>query len=119
MDIHKVVVYDPRADGIAYETFRSVAAINSVAAECMHDGLSAKVLSSVVGRKGPTSHNNVTFERVLREYQKKGPYLVVVMGGKVHSEYYTLEDSLKVDLEGLASENNQIVFSYLKDTMID
>lgn len=113
MDIKDVKVYDPKQDGLDFETYRkaydAAMAVNRRAAYAMHGGLFQKVEDSEV-EHGRTLG---AFLNDAKGFFQNHPETVAVlfMDGRFHSQY-DREGYKTLELDKLAQQSNSLPFAF-------
>jgi len=104
MKLEDIKVYDPKRDGLDFETYsnayKAAEAVNRNAAYAMHDGLVRKVQKSPVGDTGITLADFLSPEDGFFSLNT-GVLAVVFMDGKFHSKY-NREEFKSLDVDELA-----------------
>ena len=113
MDIQDVKVYDPKQDGLDFETYRkaydAAMAVNRKAAYAMNDGLFQKVENSEV-EHGRTLGAFLNDEDGFFQNHSE-TVAVLFMDGRFHSQY-DREGYKTLELDKLAQQSNAIPFAF-------
>lgn len=128
LDIRAIKVYDPKDDGLDYETCQQMLMaakeVTDEAAYLIWDGLVERVASSKInGEETLTDFLYVNSEApkdAAQSYFTRNPDIkaVVFMDGKFHSEYD--QESLdKLAVEHLPKENNAVPFIFMNSLKAD